>query len=79
MIEINPQKIDYTQRKSVADAIGISVEDLLKISRGEQAQATATVQDKLDITNKLLAQQLGVNEEQLENMGKPVEMSGGII
>jgi hypothetical protein len=73
------QSLNVIQRKSVADAIGISVEDLLKISRGEAAQATATVQDKLDITNKLLAQQLGVNEEQLENMGKPVEMSGGII
>jgi len=73
------QSLNVIQRKSVADAIGISVDDLLKISRGEAAQATATVQDKLDITNKLLAQQLGVNEEQLENMGKPVEMSGGII
>ena len=73
------QSLNVIQRKSVADAIGISVEDLLKISRGEAAQAQATVQDKLDITNKLLAQQLGVSEEQLDNMGKPVEMSAGLL
>ena len=29
------QSLNVIQRKSVADAIGISVEDLLKISRGE--------------------------------------------
>ena len=49
------QSLNVIQRKSVADAIGISVADLLKISRGEQAQQQETVQDKLSITNKLLA------------------------
>ena len=49
------QTLNVIQRKSVADAIGISVADLLRISRGEQAQQQETVQDKLSITNKLLA------------------------
>ena len=49
------QSLNVIQRKSVADAIGISVADLLRISRGEQAQQQETVQDKLSITNKLLA------------------------
>ena len=51
------QTLNVIQRKSVADAIGISVQDLLKISRGEQAQQQETVQDKLDITNRLLSTQ----------------------
>jgi len=49
------QTLNTLQRKSVADAIGISVSDLQKIARGEQIQGRATVQDKLDVTNKLLA------------------------
>jgi len=49
------QSLNVIQRQSVADAIGISVADLLRISRGEQAQQQETVQDKLSITNKLLA------------------------
>ena len=49
------QTLNVIQRQSVADAIGISVADLLRISRGEQAQQQETVQDKLSITNKLLA------------------------
>jgi hypothetical protein len=51
------QTLNVIQRKSVADAIGISVADLLRISRGEQAQQQETVQDKLDITNRLLSTQ----------------------
>tara|TARA_R110000796_G_scaffold211460_2_gene327562 strand:+ start:448 stop:2052 length:1605 start_codon:yes stop_codon:yes gene_type:complete len=49
------QSLNVIQRKSVADAIGISVGDLLKISRGEQISSQETVQDKLNLTNKLLA------------------------
>ena len=55
------ESLNVLQRKSVADAIGISVSDLLKISRGEQVAATETVQDVLEeqigITNKLLSTQ----------------------
>ena len=51
------QTLNVIQRKSVADAIGISVADLIRISRGEQAQQQETVQDKLDITNRLLSTQ----------------------
>jgi len=49
------QSLNVLQRRSVADAIGISVGDLLKISRGEQISSQETVQDKLNLTNKLLA------------------------
>tara|TARA_Y100000287_G_scaffold48542_1_gene37799 strand:- start:388 stop:876 length:489 start_codon:yes stop_codon:yes gene_type:complete len=55
------ESLNVLQRKSVAEAIGISVSDLLKISRGEQVAATETVQDVLEeqigITNKLLSTQ----------------------
>jgi len=49
------QSLNVIQRQSVADSIGISVSDLLKISRGEKIAEQETVQNKLDITNKLLA------------------------
>tara|TARA_A100001201_G_scaffold34596_1_gene36794 strand:- start:27 stop:1598 length:1572 start_codon:yes stop_codon:yes gene_type:complete len=55
------ESLNVLQRKSVANAIGISVSDLLKISRGEQVAATETVQEVLEeqigITNKLLSTQ----------------------
>ena len=73
------QSLNVIQRKSVADAIGISVQDLLRISRGEAAQAQATVQDKLDVTNKLLAKQIGLSEEQIAAIEKPVSMEPKII
>ena len=38
------QSLNVIQRQSVADAIGISVQDLLRISRGEAAQQQETVQ-----------------------------------
>jgi hypothetical protein len=73
------QSLNVIQRKSVADAIGISVQDLLRISRGEAAQAQATVQDKLDVTNKLLAKQIGLSEEQIAAIERPVSMEPKII
>ena len=60
------QTLNVIQRKSIAEAIGISVQDLLRISRGEQAQQQVTVQDKLDVTNKLLANQEGDRKAILE-------------
>ena len=60
------QSLNVIQRKSVADAIGISVGDLLKISRGEQVAQQETVQDKLTTTNKLLAAQEGDRKAILE-------------
>jgi len=60
------QTLNVIQRKSVADAIGISVQDLLRISRGEQAEAQETVQDKLDTTNAILAKQYDIAVEDLE-------------
>ena len=73
------QSLNVIQRKSVADAIGISVQDLLRISRGKAAQAQATVQDKLDVTNKLLAKQIGLSEEQISAIERPVSMEPKII
>jgi len=62
------QSLNVIQRKSVADAIGISVGDLLKISRGEQVAATETVQDKIDTTNAILSKQYGIQVETLEGV-----------
>ena len=42
------QSLNVIQRQSVADAIGISVQDLLRISRGEAAQQTKTTVDVLE-------------------------------
>ena len=42
------QTLNVIQRQSVADAIGISVQDLLRISRGEAAQQTKTTVDVLE-------------------------------
>ena len=50
------QRLNVIERRSIANAIGISVDELLKISRGEQIQERETVQQKIDITNKLLAE-----------------------
>ena len=60
------QTLNVIQRQSVADAIGISVQDLLRISRGEQAQQQETVQDKVDTTNKILLEGLDVDKKILE-------------
>lgn len=49
------QSMNVIERDKLAAAIGISVRELQQISRGEQIQGRATVQDKLDVTNKLLA------------------------
>ena len=50
------QTMNVIERQSIADAIGISVRELQRISRGEAAQQQETVQDKLNVTNKLLSQ-----------------------
>mgnify|MGYP001158773777 CR=1 FL=1 len=72
------QTLNVIQRKSVADAIGISVQDLLRISRGEQAEAQETVQDKLDTTNAILAKQYDIAVEDLEvNKDKEFTISQG--
>ena len=50
------QTMNVIERQSIADALGISVRELQRISRGEAQQERESVQDKLDVTNKLLAQ-----------------------
>jgi hypothetical protein len=60
------QSLNVIQRQSVADAIGISVQDLLKISRGEQVAGRETVLDEQKKTNQILAKQYNVNLETLD-------------
>jgi hypothetical protein len=57
------QSLNVLQRQSVADAIGISVSDLLKISRGEEVASQETVQDKIDVSNGLLREIAGHTSE----------------
>ena len=73
------QSLNVIQRKSVAESIGISVADLLRISRGEQAQQQETVQDKLDVTNKLLIQSLDISQSQLDELIKPTTLSPSLF
>ena len=60
------QSLNVIQRQSVADAIGISVQDLLRISRGEQVAGQETVLDEQKKTNAILAKQYDVNLETLD-------------
>ena len=50
------QRLNVIERRSIASAIGVSVDELLKISRGEQIQERETVQQKIDVTNRLIAE-----------------------
>ena len=59
------QSLNVIQRQSVADAIGISVQDLLKISRGEQVAGRETVLDEQKKTNQILNK---VYEVELEGL-----------
>ena len=51
------QSMNVIERRAIAEAIGLSADDLLKVARGEAVAEQETVQDKLDTTNKLLAAQ----------------------
>ena len=66
--------MNVIERRAIAEAIGLSADDLLKVARGEATQQQETVQDKLDTTNKLLAAQEGerkaiLNATLKNNMG----------
>ena len=61
------ETLNAIERRSIADAIGISVRDLQRIARGEEAQEAETVQNKIDQTNKILMEGLDVEREILEN------------
>ena len=68
------QSMNVIERRAIAEAIGLSADDLLKVARGEATQQQETVQDKLDTTNKLLAAQEGerkaiLNATLKNNMG----------
>ena len=67
------QSLNVIQRKSVADAIGISVGDLLKISRGEAVASQKTVQDYQKETNAILSDIAGYTKDTADKDNK-VEM-----
>lgn len=64
------QELNVIQRKSVAEAIGISVQDLMRISRGEAMQERQSVQEvitkEVGKTNELLAKIHKVDLESLD-------------
>jgi hypothetical protein len=49
------ESMNVIERQSLADTIGISVRELQRISRGEAMKEQESVQDKITITNKLIA------------------------
>jgi hypothetical protein len=49
------ESMNVIERQSIADSIGISVRELQRISRGEAMKEQESVQDKITITNKLIA------------------------
>ena len=67
------QSLNVIQRKSVAEAIGISVGDLLKISRGEAVESQKTVQDYQKETNAILSDIAGYTKDTADKDNK-VEM-----
>ena len=60
------QSMNVIERRAIAEAIGLSADDLLKVARGEAVAEQETVQDKLDTTNQLLAAQEGERKAILE-------------
>ena len=58
------QSMNVIERRAIAEAIGLSADDLLKVARGEAVAEQETVQDKLDTTNQLLFQLNKVKEKQ---------------
>jgi hypothetical protein len=77
------QAMNVLQRRSVADSIGISVSDLMKISRGEQVAGQETVQDiiksEIGLTNKLLIKSLDISQSQLDELIKPTTISPSLF
>ena len=74
------QSLNVIQRQSVADAIGISVQDLLRISRGEQVAGQETVLDEQKKTNKILADAYDVQLETLDvSKDKNVNVQSGLF
>ena len=61
------QSLNVLQRQSIADAIGISVQDLQRIARGEAIQETETVQSLQKKTNDILMEGLDVDKKILES------------
>ena len=60
------QSLNVIQRGKIAEAIGISVGDLIKISRGEEVAQGETVLSEQKKTNELLIEGLDIDREALD-------------
>lgn len=64
----NIEAMNVLERRSLAEAIGVSTSDLMKIARGEQAEQQETVQEKIDKTNEILKVGFSEDKEKLEEL-----------
>jgi len=62
------QAMNVVQRKSLADSIGITVDQLTKISRGEAVAAEETVQDLQKKTNEILKAGFSEDKEKMDEL-----------
>ena len=62
------QAMNVIERRSIASAIGVSADDLMKIARGEAVQAEETVQDLQKKTNDILKAGFSKDEEKLNEL-----------
>ena len=60
--------MNVIERRSIASAIGVSADDLMKIARGEAVQAEETVQDLQKKTNDILKAGFSKDEEKLNEL-----------
>tara|TARA_B100000214_G_scaffold261082_1_gene192793 strand:- start:83 stop:1507 length:1425 start_codon:yes stop_codon:yes gene_type:complete len=62
------EAMNVLERRSLAEAIGVSTNDLMKIARGEQVAEQETVQDKIDQTNKILIAGFDEDKEKMDEL-----------
>ena len=62
------EAMNVLERRSIAEAIGVSTSDLMKIARGEQAEQQETVQEKIDKTNEILKAGFSEDKEKMDEL-----------
>ncbi len=62
------QAMNVVQRKALAESIGVSVDQLTKISRGEAVAAEETVQDLQKKTNEILKAGFSEDKEKMDEL-----------
>jgi len=60
--------MNVIERRAIAEAIGLSADDLLKVARGEAVAEQETVQDKIDQTNKILIAGFDEDKEKMDEL-----------